>query len=246
MARTPTQNDYWRESALPLTSLVFVIPILLVYEVGVFALGPAAMRNGAEQWLRQFLDWIGFGQYLLLPVLTCLALLGWQHITRQRWQFSFRTLARMVSETSLIALGLVALAVIQTSICQALQLAVPAPPSCSIDTTGAARIVGYFGAGVYEEVLFRLALIPLIAGFLRALGDSPSGSWWAAAVAASLIFSAAHYQAFTQVGDVFAWETFLFRFAAGMIFSVIFIYRGFGISAGAHTFYDVAIAFFAA
>jgi membrane protease YdiL (CAAX protease family) len=115
-----------------------------------------------------------------------------------------------------------------------------------METTGAARIVGYFGAGVYEEVLFRLALIPLLAGLLRALGDSPRGSLWGAAVAASLIFSAAHYRAFTQVGDAFSWDTFLFRFAAGMIFSAIFIYRGFGISAGAHTLYDVAIAFFAA
>jgi membrane protease YdiL (CAAX protease family) len=246
MARTVDKTDYWHESSLPLTSLVFVIPILLIYELGVLALGPAAMRNGAEQWLRQLLDGVGFGQYLLLPLLTCLALLGWQHVSGKRWRFSAQTLIRMVTETALIAVALLGLAVLQTSIFQVLELAVPSPPTCCIESSGPARIVGYFGAGFYEEVLFRLALIPLIATFLKSLGESPRGSLWGAAVAASLVFSAAHYQAFTHVGDLFSWDTFMFRFFAGMIFSALFVYRGFGITAGAHTLYDVLIAVLAA
>jgi membrane protease YdiL (CAAX protease family) len=152
----------------------------------------------------------------------------------------------MMAETFLAAMALICLAYLQSGIFAAFDLSIPAAPTCCIETQGVARIVGFFGAGVYEEVLFRLALIPLIAAFLRAAGESQRGSVWGAAMAASLIFSAAHYQAFTHLGDPFCLDTFCFRFAAGMVFSALFIYRGFGITAAAHTLYDVSIAFLAA
>ena len=183
-SKSQQEIDYWRESALPLTSLVFVIPILLVYELGIVALGPMAMRNGAEQWLRQLLNLVGCGEYLLLPLLTCFVLLGWQHVTTARWRFSFSTLLRMASETVAIAVGLVFLACLQTSLLSSLNITAPSPPPCAMDAAGPARLIGYFGAGVYEEVLFRLALIPLIGGFLRTLGESRRASLWTAAVAA--------------------------------------------------------------
>ena len=66
-----------------MVSLVFVTPILLIYEVGVLLLGPQAMRNGADLWLRHFLDATGFGQYFLLPLLTVFALLAWHHLTHE-------------------------------------------------------------------------------------------------------------------------------------------------------------------
>ena len=56
---------YARESRRPLASLAFVIPLLLLYEGGIIILGPQAVRNGADVWLRQFLDTLGFSQYLL-------------------------------------------------------------------------------------------------------------------------------------------------------------------------------------
>ena len=64
------RGDYWQQSRRPLTSLAFVTPLLLVYEAGVLWLGPHAMRNGADVWLRQLLDLLGFSQYFLLPLLT--------------------------------------------------------------------------------------------------------------------------------------------------------------------------------
>ena len=50
---------YFAETRRPAVSLAFVAPMLLVYEVGILAFGPQAMRNGADLWLRLFLDWIG-------------------------------------------------------------------------------------------------------------------------------------------------------------------------------------------
>ena len=42
---SPSLAWYHQESRRPLASLVFVIPILVVYEAGGLMLGPQAMRN---------------------------------------------------------------------------------------------------------------------------------------------------------------------------------------------------------
>src|SRR5262245_22299143 len=54
------RGDYWQQSRRPLVSLAFVVPLLLIYEAGILWLGPQAMRNGADVWLRQLLDLLGF------------------------------------------------------------------------------------------------------------------------------------------------------------------------------------------
>jgi hypothetical protein len=38
--------------------------------------------------------------------------------------------------------------------------------------------------------------------------------------------------------------SFLFRFLAGICFSLVFIYRGFGIAAGSHALYDILMGMF--
>jgi len=80
--------SYLKETRRPLPSLVFVAPLLLVYEIGILCFGPHAMRNGADVWLRHLLDWIGLGQYFLLPILTIFTLLAWHHLTREPWRFA--------------------------------------------------------------------------------------------------------------------------------------------------------------
>ena len=47
---------YWAESRRPFASLVFILPMLLAYEVGLLWLGSGGLRNGADVWLRQVLD----------------------------------------------------------------------------------------------------------------------------------------------------------------------------------------------
>ena len=69
-----------------------------------------------------------------------------------------------------------------------------------------------------------------------------------AVVAASLLFAAAHYQldfsigswrCAISVGEPFSWMSFSFRALAGAFFSVLFLYRGFGVAAGTHALYDI-------
>jgi hypothetical protein len=59
-------------------------------------------------------------------------------------------------------------------------------------------------------------------------------------VAGALIFSGFHY--IGQYGDAFALSTFTFRAIAGLVFSGLYLTRGFGITAWTHALYDVFLS----
>jgi hypothetical protein len=239
-------SRYWRQSRRPLASLAFVVPLLFLYEGGVVLLGAQAVRNGADVWLRQFLDLIGFTQYFLLPTLTVGLLLAWHHLARDRWQLSAGVLYVMFAECAVLGLVLLCLARVEGLIADAALGGGDAEQglamSLSLGGRGAflGRMLGYLGAGVYEEMLFRLLLFPpvlfLAARFL------PRPAWRVAGAVAvtSIIFSAAHY--IGPHGDALDAFTFFFRFTAGAFFAVLFVYRGFGIAAGTHALYDIFVS----
>ena len=103
----------------------------------------------------------------------------------------------------------------------------------------AALCFSFAGAGVYEEVLFRLLLLPLIHGLIGLLVRCPKVRMGGAILLSSLAFSAAHYVA--PHGEAFAWFSFVFRGLAGAFFALLFVFRGFGIAAGAHALYDILV-----
>ena len=109
-----------KQSARPLVSLAFILPLLVLYEAGVIYLGPQAVRNGADVWLRQLLDLSGFGQYFLLPALTIGLLLGWHHLTRDRWNVSAAVVYVMFAECAVMGLALVGLGRLQAMAAHAL------------------------------------------------------------------------------------------------------------------------------
>lgn len=227
---------YVAESARPLTSLVFVAPLLVVYEGGVLLLGQQAMRNGADVWLRRLLDLIGFGQYLLLPIVSVAILLAWHHMRRDRWQVSPKVLALMAAEVVALAVLLSFVGRLQAQ--YILEVGAAADPPAEI-ARPLALAVAYCGAGIYEELLFRLMLLPAIAGVARWCGADWNMSWAIGVVLNSLLFSLAHYDFVAAGGYPFTLASFVFRVLAGVFFSVLFIYRGFGIAAGSHAIYDI-------
>jgi membrane protease YdiL (CAAX protease family) len=236
-------RGYWHESRLPLTSLVFIAPLLIVYEGGILLLGPQAVRNGADVWLRQFLDLLGFGQYFLLPALTASILLAWHHTTGQRWRCSRAVLGGMTAESAVLAIVLVLVAMLQGLLLHA--LAGPAEPAALYASVGSrvasfcGRLVGFIGAGIYEELLFRLMLLPAAMLGIRALGGSRRTALAGGIVATSLVFSLAHYLG--PQGESFEAFGFLFRLVAGGFFAGLFLVRGFGIAAGTHAGYDILV-----
>lgn len=239
----PQTVDYWAESRRPLVSLVFVAPLLAAYEMGVLVLGHHAVRNGVDVWLRGFLERLDFGQYFLLPVLTICILLAWHYTLREPWRFRGAILSGMAIECALLAVGLRLILQLQNGLVHPVLGAIPSGGQVSMTVSEAPSAlggaIGFLGAGVYEELLFRLILLPpVIWGVCR------SGAPWLAGVAVavvvtSLAFAAAHYVG--PYGDSIDWFGFVFRFFAGVLFSVLFVYRGFGIAAGTHAAYDILV-----
>src|SRR5207247_9229530 len=115
-----------------------------------------------------------------------------------------------------------------------------APPSMALGGGfSAQRLTGWtllmlsLGAGIYEELLFRVVLVGLIAwAGTKLLGWRPLVAGVAATVLGALIFSAFHY--IGPYGDRLDVYSFVFRPIAGLFFSDLSLLRGFGITAWSH------------
>ncbi len=97
------------------------------------------------------------------------------------------------------------------------------------------------GAGLYEELLFRVVLVSGVFYLINLIGDNSTRSYIITAILAALIFSAVHYTG--SLGDTFTLSSFTFRFLFGLALNALYIVRGFGVAAWTHAIYDLSIVF---
>ncbi|QDU06112.1 CAAX amino terminal protease self- immunity [Gimesia chilikensis] len=235
---TLESDSYWFEARQPLVCLVFLAPLLLIYELGVLSMGgsqPELIRNGADYWMRSWLSQLGLTQTFLLPCLIVGTLLVWHLCCKHPWKVSAETLVGMFAESLLFAFCLIVLGQVQDLVFQQL----PSPVMMFIKQESASRVVSFVGAGVYEEVMFRLLLLPICYLLFRGMMLQARWSAVLAIISTSLIFSLAHYIGAT--GDQFSVFSFTFRTLAGLFFAGLFFLRGFGITVGAHATYDIIV-----
>jgi hypothetical protein len=119
-------------------------------------------------------------------------------------------------------------------------------PVLQATTDGAAQTAGSrwddlllsVGAGLYEELLFRLIIITLLTILLVDVLRLRQVTGVALAVIlSSLAFAAHHYH---PIGaDPWSSTEFAFRAAAGAYLAAVFVMRGFGLAVGCHVTYDV-------
>lgn len=213
--------------------------MLVAYEGGLLYFGPQVMRNGADVWLRRLLESLGFGQYFLLPFMTCSLLLAWHHVSRQSWRLRGHVLYGMLIESLAFGAVLLAFAHLHRAV-----LAID-PPTAIEPTRAVRSAISYLGAGIYEELVFRLVFVSALVSGIRTAGITRTNSLIASIVVSSVLFAGAHYQwelwSFTAYGETFDWSTFTFRFSAGILFALLFVFRGFGIAVGAHAIYDILV-----
>ncbi|MBD3672072.1 MAG: CPBP family intramembrane metalloprotease [Planctomycetaceae bacterium] len=231
--------DYWELTRQPLPSALFLLPLLLVYELGViwFAhAGELTVRNGADHWIREGLLSVGFQQVHLLPTLVLLALGAWHLIGKYPHKVSGELMTGMLAESVLFAVLLVVIGQTQDLLFH--QWSIPDPLSFLPERAGATAI-SYIGAGIYEEVLFRGMLCTLIYAGGRSLKIPVSACLIFAMISSSVLFSYAHY--IGPAADQYSHFSFLFRACAGMYFAGLYFCRGLGIAIGAHTAYDLLV-----
>jgi len=105
----------------------------------------------------------------------------------------------------------------------------------------ATQLMISLGAGIYEELLFRVLLVGLLAwGARRLFGWTAGAAGIFATIVGALIFSAFHYLG--PYGDHLELASFTFRAIAVVFFGALYLLRGFGITAWTHALYDVFLA----
>jgi len=237
-------QGYFRASRAPRYSLLFALPLLLGYEVLALALPRSetqGVRNGAEVVLRQgFHAAAGtWGDALFgAVVLGVAALLVARDVAANGAPTRARIYAFMTLESlALAAVFAVAASQITARVLHALHLmAIGGPPAVDLPT----RLMVSLGAGIFEELLFRVVMVTALLWLGRvALGLGPRLSAAVAVVVSALIFSASHYVG--PYGDKLELPSFLFRTVGGLLFSLIYVLRGFGIVAWTHALYDVGL-----
>ncbi|MFH0965173.1 MAG: CPBP family intramembrane glutamic endopeptidase [Planctomycetota bacterium] len=230
------EGNYWSETRQPIYALWVAVPMLVAYEVGLAWVGrftdfPRA-RNGSDVLIQTLLGKLGIYGALASAGVVIVTLLVWQIATRRPWSVKGAYLGGVVLEGISYALVLVGLS------WGLQQLLISAPEGVLGDWRLA--LVFSFGAGVYEEYVFRLVLVPLGIFVLKeALEASPPGAYIGAALVSGILFAASHH--IGAMGWQWSAPAFLFRSVAGVLFAFFFLARGFAVTSLTHAIYDVGV-----
>jgi hypothetical protein len=241
--------SYWTATRRPFPSLLLVAPLVFAYEWGVVWLGGTnggRLRTGADTWMRNALGSLGLDDRWLLPLLLVVILLGWQVVSYRDWRFSPGILAGMAVESLVWAVMLVGISRLIDAGFSYLENRGTGVMALSPikESPLVASLIGYVGAGVYEETLFRLILVPVFFGVLRLLQAPQVLASSLAVTGSALLFALAHHAG--MPGEPFTWFAFIFRWMAGVFFAWVFVLRGFGVAVGTHAIYDILVGWIAA
>lgn len=242
-------GSYQRIAREPRYSLTFALPLLLAYEVLALSLSGyqyAGVRNGADVLLKSLFLTLGGGDGLIIFGVLLIGGGGWFAWKDYRRSGSIEphVFAGMATESVLYALAFGLVAGTLTSLLPGLSiawhsfnLALAPIDNWSLPT----QLMISLGAGIYEELLFRVLLVSGMAWLVRRLfswGRTTAGLF--AVALGALVFSTFHY--IGPYGDSLELGSFTFRAVAGVLFSGLYLLRGFGITAWTHALYDVFLA----
>ncbi len=224
--------SYYRESRSFAFGIVSMLPLIVLYHCGIVQAG-YSVRNIAEVWLTGPLGLIGLTAAHVLNVALVVALVA--VLWRGDWSASsgFLIVAMMVAEGCLYA-GLL------YKVAPALAGMVHERASqvlFAIDLRRSGPLLVALGAGVYEELFFRVLLLGGGAWVLHKV--FMWNTTWSVAVAvviSSLLFAAAHH--IGPLGEQFRIYDFAFRAICGALLGIIFLVRGLGVAAWTHAIYN--------
>ncbi len=228
-------ESYWTITNTPLYSFIFTLPLLLVYELVLFAISSndlPLLRTGADVLMRQILEMFGivgtygFGGTFLVGFIIAFIR---QKKELEASQIKGEYLLTMLFESIGWALILM-LAMIRA----------PEYLMATKDERLLQQVVLAVGAGIYEEFVFRVILI---TGFASVLGLvfqwGKIGKNTVSILLASAMFSGFHFLG--PFGEQPSLDLFLVRLFAGTFLGALYILRGFGIAAYTHTIYDLIV-----
>ena len=223
-------KNYWKETHRPVYSAALVLPFLCLYHAGTVVLN-ATYINGADALIIRILGALSVRSMFTSALVLMVYFAVWQYRTRASLKINHRIVLLSFLESMGLALILLLLF---GRLMPHLSASMPAVRE------GITNLVLYCGAGIYEELVFRAFLLGLLVLLFRnVLHLKQNTAAISAAIAGALLFSLFHY--IGPAGDILSLGSFAQRTLAGLYFSVIYVTRGFGITAACHAFYDILI-----
>jgi hypothetical protein len=237
-------DTYFKKTCSHFFGLLAILFLLLFYEISsakIYADQQVQIRNSAEIILVRLFWFMGIRNNFLLWAVYLLVLLWafWLAKKQQLLDFKFVYFPYMIFESTVyaLALGMIAgqLTVHTNSITMmALQNNIPAAEV-------GAKITSALGAGIFEELLFRFIVLSLLLlSFEKLLVGKKYIYMTIAIVISATLFSGFHY---LGGREPITWDSFAYRFYAGIILGVLFVVRGIGASAYTHTIYNLLLLF---
>ena len=226
-------SNYWRYSRSAYYSAVAALPLLVIYEI-LIVLSQSqywGIRNAADVWIRTFLMAFDLQAQHLTFVLIgiSLALIPIAKSRARGIKLKANYFALMFAEC--LAFSLV-LGVVLQSILRLGGLSSGSPGSGLMQNLALS-----VGAGLFEEIIFRVILLNLLFLLLSPLLKKKVVAAVVSVLLASFLFSLSHYVG--TMADTWQLYSFMFRWAAGLLFTILYFVRGFAITAYTHALYDI-------
>ncbi len=226
-------SNYWRFSRSTYYSVVAALPLLVVYEILVILTQSPywTIRNAADMWIRTFLMAFDLRAQHLTFVMIGIAfvLIPLAKNRSHGVKLKANYFLLMLGESIIYSL---VLGVVLQSILRLSGLASGGPGNGALQNFALS-----LGAGLFEEIIFRVLLLNLLFFLLNYIFKNKVTTAVISVLAASFLFSLSHY--IGSMADSWELYSFMFRWIAGMIFTVLYFMRGFAITAYTHALYDI-------
>lgn len=233
-------QGYFRATRTATWGFLMALPLVMLYEVGIIWVNmgrDSQVRISSEGVLKSIFSRVGLTHELVLLGIVLIIGIGiivWER--KKEVTFSTRYPGLIILESIVYAIGLGFLVSGITQLLLSPLMTIQDGESHGMAT----NIVLSLGAGIYEELLFRVLIVGGAFLALRLVFPNRRRLMYViAAVIGALSFSAVHH--FGAYGDPWALDIFLFRAIFGLVFSVVFLVRGFAVVAWTHALYDVMI-----
>ncbi len=252
------RDSYLDRTSRPVYALAYLLLFIVIYEIGTMLISPEALSRSQVRvvsfvWLQSALEYIGFSQrfvWVMPPLAVVLILIGLQIASRSNWKVYPSDFIPMTIECILLAIPLIVLCLAINRSVSPHSAVVAMQTSTATETASSGfwvNIVTGIGAGIYEELVFRLVLICILMILFQDLFNlDRTLSVVLSILISAVLFSLHHHFFFLNgsfhSGEAFSFMKFTFRLLAGIYFAVLFAVRGFGIAAGTHAYYDIIAA----
>ncbi len=238
------RSRYTELSTDPLHILLFLLPLVLFYEATLVYSRTSGVVDSvaAHELIYRFLRAFGDAALYLPGIVLIGILLVMKIARRDAWRVRASVFPLMAVESVVWAIPLLVIAaLLSTTPAVGVMGNAGGTGAVGGDLSGVpllGRIALSIGAGLYEELLFRLLFVSVAAMLLRNIARV--SDTWAAGLAIAL--AAIAFTFYHQSGNpATVTARRLLYFVAGCFLGLLFVMRGFGIVVGAHAVYDLFV-----